>query len=998
MSDYSQAERNIRISTPLGKDVLLLAGLMGREGLSQLFCFTVQLATAGDPVAFDEILGQPVSIAQTLPDGVQRNYHGIVSRFRQTGRDKTFVYYEADIVPRLWLLTRSRRSRIFQRQSVPDILKELFQALRPDVQFRLSGSYPRREYCVQYAETDFAFASRIMEEEGIYYFFEHEADKHTLVVTDSPQGCQLLAQAAKVVFDDAQNPSRDYLRVTSWAKQQILAASKFSLWDHHFELPDQNLAATREIAASAQVGTVEHKLKLTQQEHQDYPGGCAKWFDGIGPDGQDQADQLNAISTENERLARLESEREIPQALAIDAASNCGHFSAGRRFQLDQHFDGNGEYVLTEVEHEVEANFQFRSTGQKQVLAYSNRFRCLPAALTYRPARQTPRPIIAGTQTARVVGLSDDEVFVDKYGRVKVQFHWDRQGQKDSRSSCWLRVGQIWAGKNWGAFFWPRVGHEVIVSFQEGDPDRPLVVGSVYNASNMPPLDLPDASSSCGIKSCTVGGDSSEQFNCVIFHDMEDKEHLEIHSENYAQFTSETAGFNNVPGPVVQIGGVSLSDLGSGSGSGSGQELGSGMGAGLASVGTLIGVNTNKGWREHVGSHVFPGKYESIGGDVVNAVVGGANYDHIMGPTYSLQFNPETLLGYGLNLGSAKLAEGTSFYFDLNELVVGSRVELEYCLPKIGGPVLNVTRGEKIEFSEPVLGTGGDYQDAAVKAAAASAATAVAAIAGFMALSTTVGHIVFRILYGGSTTKSTAPPYANVAFMNAYTVCAWMLNFVESKFGALLKSKSLLDAAEILVKDSVKALEDGTVKSVSDRLSVAETDLSQAKTDLEDLTKTLAEENSSYPGNKTFTYSGNFMLKANKLEFQNADSSNQGYLAVTDSGEAKMMATAVELTAGPALTSVTMRDKNISVKADAGGTLQLTAAGTVSQPSIKIADASSEGTISLDAGNVGTITLSAGLATNPATLKLSKSGMEFSFGLGSISLGADDLKFTLGDR
>jgi type VI secretion system secreted protein VgrG len=247
------------------------------------------------------------------------------------------------------------------------------------------------------------------------------------------------------------------------------------------------------------------------------------------------------------RAAKLRAAAEAAAAVRAGGESNCVQFAPGRRFTLERHFDADGAYLLTAVEHEARVTGDYRADAQDDALDYRNRFTAAPEGLPFRPPRVTPRPIIAGTQTATVVGPPGSQIFLDKYGRVKVQFPWDRQGQANADSSCWIRVAQIWAGKTWGAFFWPRVGHEVVVAFEEGDPDQPIIVGSVYNAANMPPLTLPDEAMRCGIKSCTFAGDPALAFNAVIFHDVPGTEYLQVHSETFQMENTESARYQHTP-------------------------------------------------------------------------------------------------------------------------------------------------------------------------------------------------------------------------------------------------------------------------------------------------------------------------------------------------------------------------------------------------------------------------------------------------------------------
>jgi type VI secretion system secreted protein VgrG len=537
MPTYTQADRPLAITTPLGKDVLLLTGLRGHEATSRLFSFQLDLlAEAQREIRFDRILGQNVTVEMLLADGEKRHFNGIVKRFSQDARDDTFLHFHAEVVPKLWMLTKNVRSRIFQHITVPDILRKVLSAL--DVKYELSGVYYERDYCVQYRESDFDFASRLMEEEGIYYFFKHADGSHQLVVTDNANPS--VPGQANVIYEEVFHGVVPDMRIRSWEKTQELRSGEYTLWDHCFELPGKHLEARQKTIESVTAGKVNHKLSVggnDQLEIYDYPGGYAQRFDGIDRSGAPRPQDLKRIYEDRDRTVKVRMEQEAVAALEIRGSGDCGQFNAGHKFTLQRHFDANGPYVLTGIEHE--AHLSGYRSGEPPEFRYENHFTCIPGALKYRPQRVTPKPVIAGIQTATVVGPSGEEIFCDKYGRVKVQFHWDREGKKDANSSCWLRVAQVWAGKGWGAFFWPRIGHEVVVSFEEGDPDQPLIIGSVYNAENMPAFVLPALKELGGIKSASVRGTAGENFNGIVMYDEKGHEHLSIHSERNMSLHAE---------------------------------------------------------------------------------------------------------------------------------------------------------------------------------------------------------------------------------------------------------------------------------------------------------------------------------------------------------------------------------------------------------------------------------------------------------------------------
>lgn len=538
MPKYSQANRLLAVTTPLGTDVLLLQQFTGTEAISGLFRFELELlADSSTTIAFDRILGQSVTVSLMMPGGSKRYFNGIVSRFTEGRRipsaqgGGTFTVYRAEVVPQFWTLTRKHQSRIFQQMAVPDILKQVLQGLNVSYQFQ--GNYLPRDYCVQYRETDFDFASRLMEEEGIFYFFTHSDGSHQMVIADTPQSHPDVSGPTTLNYESVEGGTRTEDRVHQWEKSQILRSGKYRLWDQCFELPGKNLEAVKPTLESVEVGTVSHKLKVggnDQFEIYDYPGRYAQRFDGVSPSGGDRASDVQNIFKDNERTVGIRMQQETVASMLLDGASTCRQLSSGCKFTLDKHFDGNGAYVLTRVEHSASAGDAY-TLGHGDGVPYTNTFQCIPAALPFRPEQITPRPRIDGPQTAVVVGSSGDEIFTDKYGRIKVQFPWDRQGQNNADSSCWIRVATPWAGTQWGIVHIPRVGQEVVVAFEEGDPDRPIVIGSVYNAQDMPPYTLPDNMTQSGYLSRSSKSGSTETFNQLRFEDKKGSEEVYFHAE-----------------------------------------------------------------------------------------------------------------------------------------------------------------------------------------------------------------------------------------------------------------------------------------------------------------------------------------------------------------------------------------------------------------------------------------------------------------------------------
>ena len=536
---HTQAGRRLKVTTPLGSDILLLSGFTGQETISRPFLFQLECVAENEKtkqVLFDSLLGQKITVEIELPGGGKRYINGSCLRVAQGARDATFTRHVLDLVPEAFLLSRKTQSRIFQHLSVPDILKKVL-APPLDMSWEISGTFHPRDFCVQYRESDFAFASRLMEEEGIYYFFKHSAGAHAMVVANLPTNHLPIPGGSNLIFEGAGGGTREEDRVQGWEKAQELRSSKVTLWDHCFELPHKHLEGTASILASVAAGKSSHKLALganSKLELYDFPGAYAQRFDGINKSKGEQPAEIQKIFQDNLRTAEARMQAEAAASVLVHATSNCRQVVSGHKFTLERHFEGDGSWVVYHVEHAATEAGGLRSGGGG--FTYQNRFSCFPAALPFRPPRLTPIPTVKGTQTAVVVGPKGEEIFTDKYGRVRVQFHWDREGKSDTDSSCWVRVGQPVAGRRWGASFWPRIGQEVIVDFLEGDPDQPIIVGSVYNADQMPPYlgDGPDSKHKndnkvSGIKSNTTM--EGEGFNEWRFDDTKGKQQIFLHAE-----------------------------------------------------------------------------------------------------------------------------------------------------------------------------------------------------------------------------------------------------------------------------------------------------------------------------------------------------------------------------------------------------------------------------------------------------------------------------------
>ncbi len=499
---YTQVNRRIAISTPLGPDTLLLRGFTGSEAISHPFQFELDLLSENDSIKFQDIVGKNVTLRLFDDQGAERHWNGFITRFAQGSQSDRLTEYRARMEPWLWFLTRKADCRIFQNVAVPEIIRQIFVELGfQDFEFRLYGQFEPRDYCVQYRETDFNFVSRLMEEEGISYFFKHGDGKHTLILANDQAAHDPCPVDSTARYDTRPGALAYDDIVTEWSSQEEFRTGAWSQTDYNFETPSASLAVT-----------VNGK---NSYEYYDYPGEYA-------------------IRGQGDRLARIRLQEQAADAVACHGAGGCRYFTAGFRFTLQDHYraDQNQEYLLTGIHHAATQGGSYEvSSGDSEDFTYHNSFECVPASTPFRPARVTPQPVVHGCQTAVVVGPGGEEIYTDKYGRVKVQFHWDRKGKKNANSSCWMRVSYPWAGQQWGAISIPRIGQEVIVGFLEGDPDQPIIVGRVYNAEQMPPWGLPANATQSGILSRSSKGGSAANANALRFEDKTGSEQVWFHAE-----------------------------------------------------------------------------------------------------------------------------------------------------------------------------------------------------------------------------------------------------------------------------------------------------------------------------------------------------------------------------------------------------------------------------------------------------------------------------------
>lgn len=468
MPTLTQETRLLQIATTLGDNKLIVRSLKGREAISEPFCFDVELASEDFNIDPATAIATPASLAIDTGTDTPRIINGVINQFVLLPTQDRYALYRARLVPWLWFLTRTTDCCIYQNLSVLEIVEAVFGKYGlTNFSSKTQRQYSPREYCVQYRETAFQFVSRLLEEEGIFYFFEHDMNKHTLVLGDAAQANSPCPANSTVSFEPS--TGRGFARseglIGDWVRRLNVRSKQWAQTDFDFTKPAFHLTSTQPTVSP---------LKIPEFERFDYPGRFAT-TDGA------------------ESLTRIRMEEDEANVDTITGGGDCRGFVPGFTFKVQNNFrrDQNGSFLVTSVDHYAEQGSLYAGDTDSEE-RYSNTFTAIPSATTFRPLYVTPKPYIRGPQTAFVTGPSGEEIYVDKYGRVKVQFHWDRVGKYNESSSCWIRVASSLAGKGWGSVQLPRIGQEVIVEFLEGDPDRPLITGRVYNADHTHPYPLPD--------------------------------------------------------------------------------------------------------------------------------------------------------------------------------------------------------------------------------------------------------------------------------------------------------------------------------------------------------------------------------------------------------------------------------------------------------------------------------------------------------------------------
>ena len=490
------------LTSKAGKD-LQFKSMTADEELGTLFEFDIQALSTKPSIETDDLLGKPASVTIDLSNGSKRHFHGLVCAMGMDGASQRAFQYRLVLRPWLWLLTRRSDTRIFQQMSLKDILQKVFEPFSPDVEYQLSGpALPVYDYCVQYRESDFNFVSRMMEQEGVYYYFRHEADKHTMVIVNTPNAHQ--SSPFQEVFDYREIVDRSVKTepIMEWKMYQEIQSGKVVLRDFDFIKPKVSLeASTNSVRKGA-----SSKLEVY-----DFPG-------------------IYAAKPAGQRYSQLRLEELEAHCARVSGSGPVRGVACGFQIKLKDHprTDQNTLHLI--VSTHIECSISGYETGA-DTSSFICRFTAIEASGIYRPARAAVKPSVSGLHTAIVVGPSGEEIHTDSHGRVKVQFHWDRIGKNDDKSSCWLRVSSPWAGNSWGAISLPRIGQEVVVDFLQGDPDRPLITGRVYNGDQPPPYALPANATVSTNKSRSTKSGSADNFNELRFEDKKGSEYVWFQAE-----------------------------------------------------------------------------------------------------------------------------------------------------------------------------------------------------------------------------------------------------------------------------------------------------------------------------------------------------------------------------------------------------------------------------------------------------------------------------------
>ncbi len=493
--------RKITATTPLA-DELLFAYLSGSDYISTCFDLDLGLVSKDVTITAKKLLGQSVTV-KIDTGGDPRFINGLVSEFQFVTIADGYAQYQLKLRPWLWFLSNRSDCRIFQNLSVVEIVEKIFSDHGGKVEKRLQGSYDPRDYCVQYDETDLDFIQRLLEHEGIFYFFEHADGEHKLILTDANAKLKPVPGYESVSFQvEAAAAFKEQDFLSEWRPKASVLPGSYVHTDYDFEKPAADLM-------SKSVSPLGHTLDKGERYHQ--PGS-------------------HLVLARGDKVAAIRREELQAQHVRIKTAGNARGLAPGCTFKLEEfpREAENEEYIVLNATY-VMWDPQFRTDFVRNGDGFSSKLVVAPKSIAFRPPRTTHQQLMRGPQTATVVGPAGQEIFTDKYARVKVQFHWDRLGKKDQNTSCFVRVSSVWAGAGWGFIQIPRIGQEVIVDFIEGDPDKPIITGRVYNAAQMPPYGLPANATQSGWKSnSSLGGGG---FNELRFEDKKGSEEVYFQAE-----------------------------------------------------------------------------------------------------------------------------------------------------------------------------------------------------------------------------------------------------------------------------------------------------------------------------------------------------------------------------------------------------------------------------------------------------------------------------------
>jgi type VI secretion system secreted protein VgrG len=540
MAVFNQDNAAFTVLTPLGQDALVLLAFRGEETLSGSFEFVLELgALHGTKVDSNALVGQVATLTLRDQGETRRTIHGLVCEFTDLGPGRQLDLYRMVLRPRLWQLGLVRRSRVFQNQTALQILQSVCQPVGGCDQSWVSPQPNERVYCAQYRETDLDFFTRICTEEGLQWFWQHSENDHLLTVSSGTSQ----PDSGVCLFDRDEGGSADRACIRQWEVSQAIVNNRVSLLDSHFELYNQPLSSSRQGLESVSAGeaayrTISGAIPASQENAQ----SPARYFDSVSASGSVSPQNLEPIYDAVENRARLLAQAATGRCVVARGRGTVMHLVPGHAFTLQGRQPYDGPWRTLSVRHEGRQEGLFWQ-GETPKVSYRCEFEAAPLSVPQRPWPPVPRPVAASVETAIVVGPPGQEANLDCFGRVQVRFWWQPAGD-ETQPSCWIRVAQFWAGQSYGAFFWPRCGHEVVVAHEHGDPDRPIIVGSVYNSVNTVPYSMPGNTYIAGLRTKTQGGDAAENCHKFTLSDVPGSEIINLHAESMLITNQEKRQFS----------------------------------------------------------------------------------------------------------------------------------------------------------------------------------------------------------------------------------------------------------------------------------------------------------------------------------------------------------------------------------------------------------------------------------------------------------------------